>query len=402
MAISKTIAIIGGGPAGLSAAEKLLGKGFTVDLYDRMPSLGRKFLMAGRGGLNLTHSEPLDDFLERYAPVSPMLEAAIRAFPPDALRDWSRELGQETYIGSSGRVFPKAMKASPLLRAWLGRLGEAGLRVHLRHEWQGWNSDGALIFSTADGEKAINRDAALLALGGASWPRLGADGSWTRHFPTEITPLAPSNCGVVIGWSEPMRRYAGTPLKRIRASIGRHEAEGEAIITEKGLEGGLVYALSRPIRQALEKYGEARLTLDLRPDFRREWIAERLGEARPKDSLTSKLRKAAGLQPNAVTLLFEGAILSGGIPRDFDAIATLVRALPLKITALSGLDRAISTAGGIRFDALDPNFMLKSRPGTFIAGEMLDWEAPTGGYLLQGCFATGFAAAEGAAAFLAD
>jgi uncharacterized flavoprotein (TIGR03862 family) len=397
----RNIAIIGAGPAGLFAAETLASQGLRVDLYDRMPSPARKFLMAGRGGLNLTHSEDFDAFLSRYAPKTPALSAAIQAFTPDSLRDWAAGLGQETFIGSSGRVFPKVMKASPLLRAWLGRLDDLGVTLHTRHEWQGWNSDGALRFRTQDGERCVHADATLLALGGASWPRLGSDGGWSQWLEAEMTPFAPANSGVYLDWSEVMRRHAGTPLKRITASIGGKTAEGEAIITETGLEGGVIYALSRPIRQALERHGEARLVLDLRPDFRPEWIAQRLAGARAKDSLSSKLRKAAGLQPTAVTLLFEGALAQGGLPKDDPvAIAARVRALPLRITGLAGLDRAISTAGGVRFDALTPDFMLKSRPGTFIAGEMLDWEAPTGGYLLQACFATGKAAAEGVMGFL--
>lgn len=390
------VAVIGAGPAGLFAAETIAAAGHKVALYDRMPSPARKFLMAGRGGLNLTHSEPLDAFLKRYKPVSRRLIDAVEAFPPDALRAWARGLGQETFIGSSGRVFPKAMKASPLLRAWLHRLDKLGVTLHARHDWLGWNARGALRFATPDGEKEIEPRATILALGGASWPRLGGDGGWIKHFPDRIRPLAPANCGVVIGWSEVMRKHAGTPLKRIVARIGDNEAEGEAIITEKGLEGGVIYALSRPIRAALAREGVARLTLDLRPDFRPEWIAERLAGTRPKDSLSSRLRRAAGLQPNAVTLIFEAALASGGMPKsDPAALARLVRALPLTITGLAGLDRAISTAGGLRFDALNADFELIDRPGTFVAGEMLDWEAPTGGYLLQASFATGRAAALG-------
>jgi hypothetical protein len=395
------VAVIGGGPAGLIAAETLAGAGIAVDLFERMPNPGRKLLMAGRGGLNLTHSEPLEPFLGRYGAAPPALAAAIRAFPPAALRDWAEGLGQETFIGSSGRVFPRAMKASPLLRAWLARLADLGIRFHLRHDWLGWAEDGALRFATPAGEARAMPDATILALGGASWPRLGADGGWTRHFGTDVAPLEPANCGMRIGWSAVMRRHAGTPLKRILARVDGESAFGEAIITEAGLEGGVIYALSRPIRAALARAGSARLVLDLRPDFRAEWIAARLEAARPKDSLASKLRRAAGLQPNAVTLVFESALAAGGIPKDPAVLAGLVRALPLTITATAGLDRVISTAGGLRFAALGADFELASRPGVFAAGEMLDWDAPTGGYLLQASFATGRAAAEGAIRHLA-
>lgn len=400
---SPRIAVIGAGPAGLFAAEVLATAGHGVDLYDRMPSPARKFLMAGRGGLNLTHGEALEKFLGRYGETSPMLITAIRDFPPDALRDWAAGLGQETFIGTSGRVFPKAMKASPLLRAWLARLGETGVRLHARHEWRGFGDDGALMFATPEGERLVRPAATILALGGASWPRLGSDGAWAEILDGDVSPLQPSNCGVTMGWSEVMRKHAGTPLKRITARVGEAFAEGEAIITETGLEGGVVYALTRAIRAELARKGEARLVLDLRPDFREEFIAQRLREGRRKDSLSSKLRRAAGLQPNAVTLLFEAALAAGRIPRDdFPALAKLVRALSLRVTGLAGMDRAISTAGGVKFAALDGHFMLKSRPGVFVAGEMLDWDAPTGGYLLQASFATARAAAEGLRRFLAE
>lgn len=400
------VVIIGGGPAGLIAAERLAEAGCKVVIYDRMPSLGRKFLMAGRGGLNLTHAEPLGDFLRRYEPVSPQLPSAIRAFPPSALRAWSEALGHETFAGTSGRVFPHEMKASPLLRSWLQRLAALGVEVHLRHALVGIGADRSLSFRTPDGEVSVQSDAVLLALGGASWPRLGADGGWPGVLaPHEvgIAPLRSANAGILIDWTAHFReRQAGEPLKRIQVRVGGHEALGEAVITETGLEGGVIYALFRKIREALERSGEVRLTLDLRPDFRPEFIASRFASTNRKESFSSRLRKAAGLQPPAVALVTEAMMLAGQpVPKDDPAaLAALVKALPLRVTGTAGLDRAISTAGGIRFEALDEHFMLKALPGVFAAGEMLDWEAPTGGYLLQACFATGVAAAKGMIRFL--
>lgn len=399
-------AIVGGGPAGLIAAETLAEAGWSVDLYDRMPNPGRKFLMAGRGGLNLTHSEPLAEFLRRYEPVSPQLLDAVRAFPPDAVRTWCENLGHETFAGTSGRVFPREMKASPLLRSWLRRLDVGGVRLHPRHELIGLGPDRRLTFRTPAGESSASADAVLLALGGASWPRLGADGGWPSLLaahPVGIAPLRPANAGLLIDWTAHFReRQAGQPLKRVLVRVGSREALGEAVITETGLEGGVIYALFRTIREELERKGEARLTLDLRPDFRTEFIAARFAATNRKESFSSRLRKAAGLQPPAVALVTEAMMLAGSpLPKDDPlALAAVVKALPLCIAGTAGLDRAISTAGGLRFEALDANFMLKALPGVFAAGEMLDWEAPTGGYLLQGCFATGLAAAKGMIRFL--
>ncbi|KAF0226624.1 MAG: hypothetical protein FD175_2991 [Beijerinckiaceae bacterium] len=400
------IAIIGGGPAGLFAAEQLAGAGHAVEVFDRMPSLGRKFLMAGRGGLNLTHAEPLEFFLKRYQPVAPVVEKAIRAFPPEALRAWADGLGQETFAGTSGRVFPKAMKASPLLRAWLGRLNELGVMVHLRHTFEGWSADGGLLFSTPAGEAVHTADAVVLALGGASWPRLGSDGGWAGWLGTEtpVTPLRATNAGVLIAWSDILReRHAGTPLKRIAIRIGERTERGEAIITQTGLEGGVIYALSRDIRAALDRDGYADITLNLRPDTHPDEIVQRLGKTNRKESFSSRLRKAAGIQPNAVALVHEVTMRNGkGPPKDdYAAMARLVTGIRLRVTGIAGLDRAISTAGGVAFEGLSEDFMLKSRPGVFVAGEMLDWEAPTGGYLLQACFSTGMAAAEGVKRYLA-
>lgn len=406
MSIAKNVAIIGGGPAGLIAAERLAEAGIAVDLYDRMPSLGRRFLMAGRGGLNLTHSEPLELFLQRYAPASPLLMEAIRAFPPEALRQWCHGLGHETFIGSSGRVFPREMKASPLLRSWLGRLNGLGVRFHARHTFCGWNEAGRLNFTTSEGDLQREADATLLAVGGASWPRLGADGAfvdWLGRDGVAMTPLKPANSGVTVAWSELMRaRHAGSALKRIAVTLGGHTARGEAIITQTGLEGGVIYALSRPLREMVAREGFADLVLDLRPDLDAAAIAERLSDGRPKDSLSSKIRKAAGLAPNAISLIHEAALVSKTqLPKDdVGAMARLIKAVPLRITGIAGLNRAISTAGGVDFAELTQDFMLARRPGTFVAGEMLDWEAPTGGYLMQASFASGLAAAAGMKRYL--
>lgn len=396
-----SVAIIGGGPAGLIAAEKLAEAGIIVDLFDRVSSLGRRFLMAGRGGLNLTHGEPLEAFLARYEPVSPLLVDAIRAFSPDALRQWCHDLGHETFVGSSGRVFPREMKASPLLRSWLGRLNQLGVRFHVRHEFRGWNEAGALVFATPGGEITRDTQATLLAVGGASWPRLGADGAfsdWLGREGVEIRPLGPANSGVQIAWSEVMRaRHAGSPLKRVVLSVDGHSERGEMVITEAGLEGGVIYALSRHLREAVARDGFADIILDLRPDIDSAAIAERLSDGRSKDSLSSKIRKAAGLAPNAISLLHEAMLASKIVlPKDdAGAMARLIKALPLRVIGIADIERAISTAGGVDFSGLTPDFMLERRPGVFVAGEMLDWEAPTGGYLMQGCFATGIAAAEG-------
>lgn len=403
MTSSAPIAILGGGPAGLFAAETLLEAGHRVVLFDRMPSLGRKFLMAGRGGLNLTHAEPLPRFLERYGEAAPVI-AAVEAFPPETLRAWAEGLGQATFIGSSGRIFPEAMKASPLLRAWLRRLEALGLVVQLRHEWRGWTETGALRFDTPGGEVTMTPAATILALGGASWPRLGADGGWQKLLAEQgiaVTPLTPSNVGVSVDWSAHMARVAGEPLKRIIGRVGKYAVPGEAVITRQGLEGGVIYALSQPIRHALARGAPTILELDLRPDFSADFIARRLREGRSKDSWTSRLRKAAGLQPAAVALVMEAGQRIGLSRDDFEAWAQLVGAVPVPVTGLCGLDRAISTAGGIALAELDEHYMAARRPGLFVAGEMLDWDAPTGGYLLQGCFATAQAAARGVLAYLA-
>ncbi|PPD15746.1 MAG: aminoacetone oxidase family FAD-binding enzyme [Methylobacterium sp.] len=400
-----SIAIIGGGPAGLFAAERLASAGLGVTVFDRMPSPGRKFLMAGRGGLNLTHSEPLERFLGRYPDLPDALERAIRAFPPDALRDFARDLGETTFIGTSGRVFPQAMKASPMLRAWLRRLESLRVAFRFRHDWRGWDETGALSFATPDGPVSIRADATLLALGGASWPRLGSDGRWTTILGgagVEITPMLASNVGVLAAWTAKMRERAGEPLKRTDFAVGATGVIGEAVVTEKGLEGGAIYALSSAIRAGLAQ-GRVTLMLDFRPDLTHPALLRRLSEGRKGDSLANRLRKGAGLSAVQVALLHEAAFRDGKKLADEgpQGLARRIKACPVPITGMAGLERAISTAGGVRFGALSPDFMLQVRPGTFVAGEMLDWDAPTGGYLLQATFATGNAAAQGMLRWLA-
>ncbi|MDP4002841.1 TIGR03862 family flavoprotein [Methylobacterium sp. NEAU K] len=388
------IAIVGGGPAGLAAAEVLAQAGRAVTVYDRMPSVARKLLIAGRGGLNLTHSEPRAAFLARYHPAG-HLDAAIAAFPPEALRDWCADLGEPTFVGSSGRVFPESFKASPLLRAWLARLDRLGVRIRTRYRLTAI-AEG-LHFETPDGPAEIRPRAALLALGGASWPRLGSDGRWVpllEGLGVEVAPLEPANAGFAVAWSTLFReRFAGVPLKRVALACDGTTVRGEAVITASGIEGGAVYALSRVLREAIAARGRARLVVDLRPDLAREALARRLSGARPGDSAATRLRKAAGLSPVAASLLREAA--GAALPAEPEALAGLIKAAPLDLTASAPIERAISTAGGVRLDALDGRAMLRARPGLFLAGEMLDWEAPTGGYLLQGAFAGGRAAAAG-------
>jgi len=384
------VAVIGAGPAGLVAAETLAQAGAAVTVFDHMPSPARKFLMAGRGGLNLTHAEPLDAFLARYRPPAPMLLDAVRAFPPAALIAWCEGLGVETFVGSSGRVFPKALKASPLLRAWMGRLGGLGVELRTRHRWIGLEGTSPR-FATPEGETAFAADAVVLALGGASWPRLGSDGGWTALLPdVPLVPFAPSNVGFVLPWSAHLARHAGTPLKRIALSFNGRTVRGEAMLTVTGIEGGAVYALSAPIREAIARDGSASFTLDLRPDMEAAEVARRLATRGKGETVSTMLRKALALPPAAIALVQEARHAGAG-----GDLAALVKALPLATRAAQGMARAISSAGGIAWDALDAHFMLRAHPGVFVAGEMLDWEAPTGGYLLQACFATGVAAAKG-------
>jgi uncharacterized flavoprotein (TIGR03862 family) len=398
---SPEVSVIGAGPAGLMAAEVLAGAGASVALYDHMPSAGRKLLMAGRGGLNLTHSEPLETFLTRYGAARPYLEPAIRAFPPEALVAWCEGLGQETFTGSSGRVFPRAMKASPLLRAWLARLEALGVARRMRHRWLGFADDGALVFAAPEGELRVTPRATLLALGGASWPRLGSDGGWVGLLPKEVAmaPLRPSNVGFRVPWSAIFRdRFQGQPLKRIALTFGGATVRGEAMVTAEGIEGGAVYALSAPLREAIAAGGPVVLHLDLRPDLSRDALAQRLSAPRRGQSLSGFLRRQAGLSPVAIGLVQE-ALHAGEASAE---LATLVKALPLQLTAPAPIARAISSAGGIALTELDARFMLRRLPGVSAMGEMLDWEAPTGGYLLQACFSTAVAAAHGTLDWLKD
>lgn len=404
----REVAVIGAGPAGLMAAEEIAKAGFRVTVYERMPSAGRKFLLAGRGGLNLTHSEPLEPFMRRYGARSQPLRTAIDAFPPSALRAWSEALGQKTFEGSSGRVFPESFKTSPLLRAWLRRLGELGVRFSFRHHWQGWNAQGELVFDAPDGRIHVNPAATVLAMGGASWPRLGSDASWRALLAAKNVALAemqPANCGFEVQWSDKFREgFAGTPLKRIALSVGDVTIRGEAVIANYGLEGGAVYALSPHLRERILKEGSAQLYVSLRPDLADEEIRKRLSAPRGKQSFSNFLRKTIGLAPAGCALLYEWAAANGARLQDYAPaeLAALVNRLPVTLTGIAPIKTAISSAGGIAFEEIDKDFMLRKLPGVFAAGEMLDWEAPTGGYLLQACFATGSAAGRSVAKWLAE
>lgn len=392
-ATSRTAIIVGAGPAGLAAAEALAEAGWRVAIHERMPNPARKFLLAGRGGLNLTHSEPLDDFLARYGEACGRLEPAIRAFAPDDLRAWCEALGVETFVGSSGRVFPKAMKASPLLRAWLARLGGLGVELATRSCWIGWDGD-ALAFETPEGVKREEADAVVLALGGASWPRLGSDGSWQdvlRAKGVEIAPLRAANAGFVAAWSPLFReKFAGEPIKAALFRFGRRETQGDAMIADYGIEGGAIYAIGAALREAIAAQGEAALEIDLMPGVAIEALAARL-ERGGKESMANRLRKA-GLPPAAASLLREDE-RGPALPAEALRLAHRIKQASIRLTGVAPIARAISTAGGIGWGSVNANYSLKAAPRVFVAGEMLDWEAPTGGYLLQACFATGRAAA---------
>ena len=397
------VAIVGAGPAGLMAAERLVAvDGLEVAIFDAMPSPGRKFLMAGKGGMNITHAEPLADFIGRYGSRQAVIEPLLKRFGPQQLREWIHGLGIETFVGTSGRVFPTEMKAAPLLRAWLHRLRQQGVQLHVRHRWLGWADDGALRFATPEGEKLVAADATILALGGGSWAKLGSDGAWVpllaaRGIP--VAPLKPANCGFDVAWSAHFsERYAGQPVKPVVASVAGRRQQGEFNITAGGIEGGLIYALSAPLRDALETTGHATLHLDLAPGKTLERLTADLARPRGRDSLANHLRRRAGIEGVKAGLLRE--LLPFSASTATDQLAAAIKNLPLPVTATRPLDEAISTAGGIAFEALDENLMLCDLPGVFIAGEMLDWEAPTGGYLLTACFATGRAAGEGAQAWL--
>ena len=387
------------------AAEVLARGGAQVDLFDGMPSVGRKFLLAGRGGLNLTHSEPTPKLLARFGARGDALREAILAFDGHAVREWAAGLGIETFVGTSGRVFPTDMKAAPLLRAWLHRLRESGVRFHARHRWIGWSEDGALRFSTPGGEVRHQADATVLALGGASWARLGSDGAWVPLLGdrgVDIAPLRPSNCGFdVAGWSEHLKqKFAGQPLKTVAASAGHEPMHpGEFVVTETGVEGSLVYALSARLRDDIEVTGEATLLVDLLPQHSPEKVLAEVSHPRGPRSLSTHLKSRLNLQGLKTALLHE--LLTPQQLADPVQLAQAIKSLPIRLIRPRPIDEAISTAGGVRFEALDDHAMLRALPGTFCAGEMLDWEAPTGGYLLTACMATGRAAAQGALQWLA-
>lgn len=393
----KRIAIIGGGPAGLMAAEILSGKGHAVTVYEAMPTVARKFLLAGKSGLNITHSEEFSRFSKRYGAANDWLGRSLDAFTPDDVRAWAQGLGTETFVGSSGRVFPTVMKASPLLRAWVARLKEQGVTILTRHRWTGFDGD-RLILDTPEGAKTIEADAVLLALGGASWPRLGSDAAWLpwlRDRGVGIAGFEPANCGFDVAWSERFReRYAGAPIKSVIASVTADDGlPGEFVISRHGIEGSLVYAHASALRDRLTKTGQASLTIDLMPGRTHERLVRDLARQDRKASLSNRLRKGAGLDGVKVALLRE--LSPPETLNDPETLARQIKALAIPLTAPRPIAEAISSAGGIRRDAVDENFMLRALPGLFAAGEMLDWEAPTGGYLLTACFATGKAAAHG-------
>lgn len=396
------IAIIGGGPAGLMGAETLAQLGYHVTIYDGMASLGRKFLLAGRGGLNLTHSEPIDTFVTRYGEAESWMSHMLTSFPPEKLRTWAQGLGQEIFTGTSGRVFPKSMKSSPILRAWLARLETLGVHIVRGAKWQGWNEDGALMFAHSDGsQSSVQADATLLAMGGASWSKLGSDGAWVPLLQSKnvaITPLQASNCGITINWTALMAdRFAGIPLKAVGLTCGDMTARGDIVITRTGLEGGAIYALSSALRAGLNS-GTCQLSVDLRPDIEVRDLALKLVKAKAGQSLSSALKGQARLSPAAIGIMREAC--DNNLPTTAMGLAHLIKNVTITVTGLSPIDRAISSAGGIAHASLTEGLMLKAVPGVFAAGEMLDWDGPTGGYLLQACFASGKHAAHGINAYL--
>ncbi len=393
------VAIIGGGPAGLMAAEVLSQAGIKVDLYDAMPSVGRKFLLAGVGGMNITHSEAYPAFLSRYAERAPQIAPLLRSFGADALCQWIHGLGIETFVGSSGRVFPADMKAAPLLRAWLKRLRDAGVVIHTRHRWLGWDEHGHLLIHSPDGEKTVQADATLLALGGGSWARLGSDGAWMLPLEQRgvgLAPLQPSNCGFEVqAWSELMiSKFAGAPLKNIAIGLNDDIPRlGECVITATGIEGSLIYALSAPIREAINRHGSATIHLDLLPGRPVDKVLAALNKPRGSRSMSKHLHSQLGIDGVKAALLRE--LTSAETFADMALLAQAIKALPMTLVKTRPLDEAISSAGGVLFESMDERLMLKQVPGVFCAGEMLDWEAPTGGYLLTACFASGRAAGLG-------
>jgi uncharacterized flavoprotein (TIGR03862 family) len=402
----KTVAIIGGGPAGLMAAEVISQAGIKVSVYDSMPSVGRKFLMAGKGGLNITHSDPYDLFLSRYGSRSSNIKPMLDRFNADALRTWVHQLGIDTFIGSSGRIFPAEMKAAPLLRAWLHRLRQSGVTFHVRHQWLGWSGTNTqtLRFMSPQGDKEVNADVCVLALGGGSWPQLGSTGAWVSLLAqrdVQIVSLAPANCGFDVAWSEYFReRFAGQPLKSVKASFNELHRQGDCVVTATGIEGSLIYALSAPLREEIAAKGSATLTLDLTPDKSLASLMEKFAQPRGKQSMANHLRKRLGIEGVKAGLLRE--IVPAADFNDTIKLCSAIKALPIKLTATKPLAEAISSAGGVSFDAVDEHLMLCNLPGVFCAGEMLDWEAPTGGYLLSACFASGRMAGEGVLKWLAN
>jgi len=409
MSVSTTprLAIIGGGPAGLMAAETARAAGIEVDLYDGKGSVGRKLLIAGKGGLNLTHSEAFEDFASRYGARRKEIAGWLSQFDATALRDWAKELGIETFIGSSGRVFPVDLKAAPLLRSWVRRLRDAGVRFHMQHTCLGWDDAGALRMRTPDGERSINADAVLLALGGGSWPQLGSDGAWLpwlRERGADIAALQPANCGFDVGWSDIFsQRFAGHPIKPVVISWidengEQKKLQGEFVATTTGIEGSLIYAISAALREAINRDGSTHISLDLAPGRELPRLRQDLARPRGGRSLTEHLRRCAGIEGVKMGLLYE--LLSKTQMLDPDALAAAIKSLPITLQRPRPIAEAISSAGGVRFEALDPRLMLKNLPGVFCAGEMIDWEAPTGGYLLTACFASGKIAGRGAAEWL--
>ncbi len=400
----RSIAVFGGGPAGLMAADRLSAAGQPVTLYESMPTVGRKFLLAGKSGLNLTHSEGLEHFLGRYGEARAVLEEAVRGLTPDAVRSWADDLGAETFVGTSGRVFPLAMKASPLLRAWLRRLEAQGVVFRLRHRWRGLGADGSHRVEGPEGMLHLNPPAALLAFGGGSWPRLGSDGGWiapVRQIGVTVHPFRPANCGFERNWSPLFReKFAGAPVKSVIALSAAGSKQGEFVISATGIEGSLVYAHAAALRDAIEAEGKAVLTLDLTPGRDRLRLVSDLERQNARLSLSNRLRRAAGLDPVKTALLRE--LVPDAARLSPAELAGTIKALPLTLDRARPLEEAISSAGGIPFSEIDPHYMLRKRPGLFVAGEMIDWEAPTGGYLLTACLATGDAAARGMIAYLAS
>ena len=392
--------VIGGGPAGLMAAETLARAGKTVIIFDQAPALARKFLLAGRGGLNLTHTDPPERFIARYRAAAVRLMPAIAAFPPQTLRDWSEALGEATFVGTSGRVFPRSFKSSPLLRAWLRRLAALDVNTRLRHRLVGLDDARHPRFEGPEGRVAQPASVVILACGGASWPRLGSDGGWVpilHQSGVETAELRPANCGFLVDWSQTFKqRFAGAPLKSIALDFRGQRVRGEALVTQTGIEGGAVYALSAALREALDAGEDATLTIDLKPDVALGDLVAKLDRPRERQSSATFLRKAAGLSPVAIALLRE----AGALPTDAPALAERIKNVRARLIGVAPIARAISSAGGVKWSELDEAFMLRRLPGVFVAGEMIDWEAPTGGYLLQACFATGVAAGRGALKWL--